>query len=433
MGDPFSQLMQTPIQPPQQSTIQNIGGMLQGLGAGFQGQPDPRIAQQQMMMQQQEMSMRQQEGAMRQKLQLMQIQQGVERQRLDKMRVQKDIASDFLNQDSQVAKQFGARIYSGILQSQGVDPELLKGFEQGLGSSPMNLDKRKQVYLSIRTNAPDDYLVEHLGVDKAMLPQLKREAQSDEVYKLLYGKTPAQEQTELVRVDLERRRVDMVEEGRRLDQLKLDRQIAKDERQAKESDIKISQAERRLRLSEESGNRQQAKLDYMLAAGPDEKRQKALDGAELFISQFQASANALDSKGFLPKTSKGVIGGLLSNEPSAIRAQSKRATDPNDPDWVNFTKELKNQMVGYSRSVQNDIGPRAMQAFQGGIDLMEKPPSLEALDKVVRTMRQAVDISRKGQDTAQTLYIRKPTGQIIVVPWKRGMVYDEGDRIIKVE
>jgi hypothetical protein len=405
------------MQPPQQTTAQNIGGMLQGLGAGFQGQPDPRLAQQ--------------DAQMKQKMQLMQIQQGVDKQRAQKSKMQVEIGREFLNQDSPEAKKVGARILTSQLKSMGVD--VGNGVDMTLGSGKMTMDKLKQVTWAVRAQAPDKYLVETMGVSPNDLPTVKQMAASDEGYKVIFGKTPQQETAELQRSINDQRRVDLLEERGTREDLRMKLASEKDERLRAEGQRKLDLSERRVRVLEEQGQRNQMKLEYMLANGPEEKRLKALDHAELFVNQMQSVSQRLQDKGFLPKTSKGIVGGVLSGDSSALQAKAKRATDPNDEDWVTFTKHLKGDMIGYTRSVQNDIGPRAMAAFQGAFEIMDNPPSQDAVNAVIGRMRQAIDLSRKGADTAQTLYIRKPTGQIVVVPWKRGMVYEPGDRIMKVE
>src|SRR5439155_1130867 len=156
----------------------------------------------------------------------------------------------------------------------------------------------------------------------------------------------------------DQRRIDLQEARAERDDRRADLAASREDRIRGENAIRLDQSERRVKLMEEAGQRNQAKLDYMLAHGPEEKREKALDHAELFVNQMQAVSQRLQEKGFLPQTSKGVMGGLASGDLSALAAKAKRATDPNDPDWITFTKHLKGDMIGYTRSVQNDIGPR---------------------------------------------------------------------------
>src|SRR5947209_9316631 len=102
--DPLQSLMAPPQEPTQ---AQGIGGMLQGLGAGFADQPDPRIAQQ--------------DAALRQKLQLIGLQQQVEKQRMEKSRMQAELLGTLAKSHSPEARSYGIKGIFNLAKKSGAD------------------------------------------------------------------------------------------------------------------------------------------------------------------------------------------------------------------------------------------------------------------------------------------------------------------------
>jgi len=137
MGNPVEaqiQSLMAPASPP--TTGQQVGGMLQGLSAGFLGQPDPRIAQQ--------------DAELKHKLELIRLQQSVERQRVDKTKLQLSIAKDLWDSAPELAlKQYES---SGLVKfSPEERQQALEGkqaaqiphrMEAVLGALDANIDPR---------------------------------------------------------------------------------------------------------------------------------------------------------------------------------------------------------------------------------------------------------------------------------------------------
>jgi hypothetical protein len=54
-------------------------------------------------------------------------------------------------------------------------------------------------------------------------------------------------------------------------------------------------------------------------------------------------------------------------------------------------------MIGFARSVQNDIGPRAMAAFQQAVRVSEKPPTAAGLRAISKQMHEQLKASKTGE------------------------------------
>lgn len=410
-------LSQGPAAQAAQNPMMGLAAGLSGFNAGFHGQANPVVQQ----------VYQADDAHRRNQVAQFEILNAVQRQRRQFVQDQRNVALDLLRTDVPAARTMGAQLMARGLKESGI--ELPPNFENSLASGHLSLDKRKEAYVSITAGASDEYLTNQLGVPKESVVQLRQEAKSPAIHKMIYGQTPQQEALALQKSDLDQRKFDLLERRQDLADVKAAQKEKKD-------DAAMVLAERRFQIAENNQALAQRKFDYLVASqggGPEEKRQKGLDHADLFVSQFEAYAGTLDKEGFLPKGRAGVVGGLLTGDPSAAAAKANRALFPNDPTWVAFSKHLKSEMVGYMRSVQNDIGPRAMMAFQSGMSIMDDPPSLDAIKKVTTTMRQAIQMGREGKDTAQSVLIRHPNGSIGRVPWKRGMTYDPGDFVVGVE
>ncbi len=409
-------LSQGPAAQAAQNPMMGLAAGLAGFNAGFHGQPNPVVQQ----------VYQADDANRRNQVAQFEILNAVQRQRRQFVQDQRQVALDLLGTKSPAARRMGAQLMADGMEQGGV--KLPPGFRESLASVDLDLEKRKQIYTAIRANqsVSDDYLVNQLGAPLEMVPQLRLEARSDEAHKMLFGRTPQQDALAIAkdhRAQLEYERQILRDEIKDL----------KDERKEKRDDTKIAQTERRLADMEYRTRQSQTRLEYLMASGPEEKRQKALDHLSHFVDKMEATAVELDRDGFLPRGRTGVVGGLLTGDPSAAAAKANRAMFPNDPSWVLFTKHLKQDIVGYSRTAQNDIGPRSIMAFQSALSLMDDPPSMDAIKKVTNTMRQAIQLSRDGKDTSQFVLIRTADGRTVKAPWKRGMTIQPGDYVVGVE
>ncbi len=335
--------------------------------------------------------------------------------------------NDLLKSDSEAGRVVGAKGMENILRSQG--QQVPEGFAESFRTQLPSLDKRKEAYMAIlaaKDNPSlqgnlDQYLVNSLKIPTDMIDMVKQEAASPMVHKLFFGKTPQEEQAAIDKANLDQMKYDLT----------VKKQDALEARQAAEG----NRSDKRLQLMEGNQQISQARLDLAMKAfefkqanGPQEKQQKALDQAQNLTDQLDAVSHQLKDKGYLPKP------GMSKLDPGYFAVLGKRTLDPNDPSWQTWVKHLQPAMIGFARNVQGDIGPRAMQAFQGAQTLMDNPPDIKSIEEVVRNMRLAVKLGREGKDTAASVYIKQgATGNIIKVPWKRGMEYAPGDSVVKVE
>lgn len=126
----------------------------------------------------------------------------------------------------------------------------------------------------------------------------------------------------------------------------------------------------------------------------EEKRKQAVVVAKTFLNQFDDYIDKLDEKGFLPKDS-----GVYEAGRSAVKqghTMIPGISEPNDPTWRGWL-DLQGNMIGFARSVQNDIGPRAMAAFNQAVRVSEKPPTKEGLRAISRQMREQLEASLTGE------------------------------------
>jgi hypothetical protein len=138
-----------------------------------------------------------------------------------------------------------------------------------------------------------------------------------------------------------------------------------------------------------------AKLDVAKKSTvADQKRVQAVIVAETFLNQFDDYIDKLDTAGFLPKDS-----GVYEMARSGVKQGHTLVpglSEPNDPLWRGWL-DLQGNMIGFARSVQNDIGPRAMAAFQQAVRVSEKPPTADGLRAISRQMHEQLTAAKKGE------------------------------------
>lgn len=191
-------------------------------------------------------------------------------------------------------------------------------------------------------------------------------------------------------------------------------QIAKMEQDARQHtdtmQWRAGEEDRKSRLSAQQAEQQsalQAQRDEAaerrarIAAGnnartvPDEKRKSAVAVIDTFLSQYEALLPKLESAGFLPGDS-----GVKEH----ARAAAKRGggpvpipgySEPNHPDWRAWL-DLQGNLVGFARTVQNEIGPRAMAAFEQAFRTSNQPPTKKGLEEILKNMRDQLKASETG-------------------------------------
>jgi hypothetical protein len=125
----------------------------------------------------------------------------------------------------------------------------------------------------------------------------------------------------------------------------------------------------------------------------DQKKKQAVVVAKTFLNQFDDYIDKLDKAGFLPKDSGVYEAGRASVKQG--HTMVPMLSEPNDPLWRGWL-DLQGNMIGFARSVQNDIGPRAMAAFQQAVRVSEKPPTAAGLKAISRQMHEQLDASETG-------------------------------------
>jgi hypothetical protein len=135
----------------------------------------------------------------------------------------------------------------------------------------------------------------------------------------------------------------------------------------------------------------------------------------------------------LPKTAKGVVGGLLSGDTSAARSQFNRITNPYDDDWVEMTKVLQGGAVGFERTVHNDIGPRAIAAFKGILSFMEHPAQLSAITQSTNYMREAIRTARGGAPPSNQEIVYRSGGKTFIEKWSPGDPLPKDAQILTID
>ena len=412
----MSAISATGAAPLYSSPWQQIGSAMAGYGAGVAGRPNPVMGQ----------LLARREAELTRLTQMAELRMKMQREEREQEGSILTLYRDLIKGPSPEGRKMGAQGIATVLQGRGqpVGP----GFVESFASKEMSADQRKHAYVSILAAGSDPsltanldrYLTQELGIATSQLPMLKAEAQSPAVQKLLYGQTPQQEQLALQREERDQKRYDVQLRRQELSE-------AAEQRRELAGDQRFRQAEERLRLAQWASDRADKRFDWLVATGPEEKRQRGLDQGETFVNQWAAAAEALSTKGYLPPPGASVL------SPGYLSARTKRVAFPNDPDWTLFSKHLKADIVGYSRNVQGEIGPRFQQAFSGALGLADNPPDIESLRKVFATMRSVIKQNREGKDTAAFVIIRRSGIGDMRVPWKRGMIYAPGDVVVGVE
>lgn len=413
-------LSQGPMAQAAQNPMMSFAAGLSGANAGWNNTINPVVAQ----VAQQEDTYR------RSQLAQFEIMNTIAARRQHQEDMQLALGRDLLKSNSPVGRQMGAQIVGKRVQAAGI--QMPPGWEQSLAAEDLSLDKRKQVYTAVLANpsVSDDYLIKTFGLVKDQIPQMRLEATSEPVHKILFGKSPLEDQIALLRANLDQKKYEAVISGQELTRLKIEQQgelanrrenrldEAAAQRQ-KEFEARIALAERNTAAKELQVQTAIKALEYKMATGPEEKRKAALDQATLLVDQMEAYAQDLNDKKYLPQAGAGTF------SQSNAQALANRKLFPNDPAWQTWVKHLQGSMIGYARSVQNDIGPRAMAAFQGAAAMADNPPDIASIRQVAKEMRTAIQLGYDGKDTARYIYFQHPDGAIEKTPWRRGMVYPE--------
>lgn len=146
-------------------------------------------------------------------------------------------------------------------------------------------------------------------------------------------------------------------------------------------------------------NRQAARLaatETQKKTAAEEKKKQALVVTKTFLAQYKDYIDRLDEGGFLPKD------GSWSEDQRAKARQGNSIlpvpgySQPNADVWRGWL-DLQGNFIGFARSVQNDIGPRAMQAFEQAVRVSGHPPTKQGLKQIYKQMEEQVKAAESGE------------------------------------
>jgi hypothetical protein len=279
-----------------------------------------------------------------------------------------------------------------LARQAGVEPDMLLKIYKGL--TPQHIP-----FLDKLVSSPD--YMRKLGIDPEEVQQRREEFQ--------LRKRAA---------DLAQQKADLAE--RRQEALET-RQISSEERASRNE----ARADRRLDLMEKGLTQK--------VGTKEEKAKQTFAVMSDALDNMTDLAARLDAKGYLPKTAAGPVGGLLKGDMSSAKARMNQEMFPNDPDWVQW-KQLQASLVGFDRTVLNDIGARAFQAFKNQFAFFDNPPTRESIDQTVKQMRGFLDTAQKGkgEPTVERITI-KVGGNYYTKDWRRGEPLPPGAEIVKVD
>lgn len=130
-----------------------------------------------------------------------------------------------------------------------------------------------------------------------------------------------------------------------------------------------------------------AGLEPKMTAAQNKARDQLI-GTNNVLNEIQALIPEMDAKGFLAQSS-----GKIAQERAAFN-RWRNAADPTLAKW----KSLQGSIVGFDRAVFNDIGARIRSAFEGSLELFDKPYTAEGLRDAIagyqRILRDSPEAKR---------------------------------------
>jgi len=402
------QMMVQPSQSPGMTALSALGA---GVHAG-RGQADPMMGQQ--------LAQRQQQ--MQQAQQMMQMHER-QQQAAWKRTQYEDIIYDSMiksgdpetamlgwERKAARAKQFGV---------QGITPEMISR----LGRGKLSTDTLNAAVLNAAAGVSDaDNVRLHPALTPQDIPFIHKLAASDDYRK----KLGLRDTTDVEDHQVKKQKVDMDILKYELSLRKQDeverRTLTSEQMAARRADLQ----DKRLEMMADQFNR---KLD-----AKDAKQEKNLATFETAIDNMDMLADNLNAKNFLTKDvqGKGVLGGLLTGDMQPAQAATNRKLYPYDEDLTRW-KQLQATIIGFDRTVLNDIGARAFLAFKNQFQFFDEPPSAAAIHKVTDQMRQFIAVAKSGKvPVVEHVYLKLPDGRKAEMDWTRGQPLPPGAIVIGV-
>ncbi len=143
---------------------------------------------------------------------------------------------------------------------------------------------------------------------------------------------------------------------------------------------------KQLELAQRAADAQQRRTERLEDKEEDRqrKRQTSLAVMTDALDRMDVLIEEMDKKGFLPKT---------TNQISIKTAAAQRWWNNADTTYQTW-KQLQPTAIGFDRGVLNDIGPRAIRAFEATLGFFDNPPTKEASHEIVNQMRGLLETSR---------------------------------------
>lgn len=198
------------------------------------------------------------------------------------------------------------------------------------------------------------------------------------------------------------------------------------------ADARLGLAEQHVGLAERRLTAMKAEWDRKYES-KEEKKQAGFNVMTDWLDTLDTTANALEQKNYLPRSSAGPMGGLLSGNTQPAAAKLNRDLFYNDKDWSTWNQMLQGGGVGFERSVLNDIGPRAMAAFKGIMSFFDNPPTREAVAQASKFMRREIEIARGRTPGTPQEIVYTSGGKTFVEQWRKGDALPPDAQILTID
>jgi hypothetical protein len=168
----------------------------------------------------------------------------------------------------------------------------------------------------------------------------------------------------------------------------------------------------------------QAKTMAGLEPKPTAASSKAADqlvGTSNVLKEIEAMIPEMDKKGFLAQG---------SGKASELKAEFNRWKNPSDPTLAKW-QSLKGSIVGFDRMVFNDIGARVRAAYDGSLELFDKPYTAEGLRSALGGYRSLLENSPEakrvlGSNPEALDYKTSGGGDKLTIEEARGILQEVG-------
>lgn len=417
-----------------------MGTALQGFASGMHGQPNPALG----ILEQQK---RQQDQQLLRQVQMSQIQGRLRKERDQRNQQLISLTDGLINATDPQARLIGWKERARLMKESGM--QIPDSIVPMLAKGDIDAKKLDRATLYLASGMDDQGVMALTGLDRGSLAFARQLKDSDDMRHHLGLQTRAQMAKDVADTELKLRKAKLDEAKALLDERKADITEQREGRLERnmlemraESRRREDLAERRQDLAERRETARESEVgrrfDFMeknlgkKLDTKEQRRQETLTVMEDSINLMESYADNLDKKNYLTKSAAGPLGGFLYGNLQPLKAAGNRELFPHDPDWVAW-KQLQASLIGFDRTVLNDIGARAFQAFKNQFALFDNPPSKAAIDEVIKNMRRLLDDAKKGKIPDVENVTVKIGNDYYRRAMRRGDPLPPGATIIKVE